>query len=371
MPIEALGLKPRLPRIGKIRLGEMAKNSKGKEYPKALDYFSFRDVPELAEMLGEKDCRRIPRIMVPAEKEDDWFPVSWTAYGKSTGIFCRSWDGETATRTYMGDADAQGHAFIKDQGLQVADGEMFDMPCTQEECPYYVKQRCKRLGRLFFFVLDSPVFGVYEISTTSINSMRNVISAARAIKETAGRIAGIPLTLTLEPAQVAPGGRRKTVWVLNLTFEEGGIKKLLQVAESRHIAKLPAASEVREAAARSAAVPEDLYPDGGEDLDQSLGAEEKADHEAHERGDVEYRLADDEPLNTGDEIFAEANEADRAVSEEHKPTGEQVARAVENAEKNRDKPPHGQRRRPTPRPQPQTPTDNVAPERGESGFIDF
>jgi hypothetical protein len=355
MSLESLGLKARLPRIGKIRLGEKAISAKGKEYPKALDYFSFRDVPELAELYGEKDCRSIPRIMLPSELEDEWFQTSWTAYGKSTGIFCRSWDGVVATRTNMGENDPQGTNFIKDRGLQVADGEMFDMPCTGEECPYYIKKRCKKLGRLFFFVLDSPIYGVYEISTTSINSIRNVISAARAIVSTAGRITGIPLTLKLEPAEVAPEGRKKTVWVLNLRFEGGGIRKLLQVAQGPHVAKLPAPQELRALAALAdAETPDDLYADGGEALDHSLGAEPSAEPEP-----------DDAPLNDPSELFPEPGEepAEPSAKPKHQITVENVLRGQANAERNAGKPKPGQQRRSAPQ--------QPAPVAGDDDYLDF
>ena len=44
----------RLPRLGKIRLGEKKVSKSGKEYPAALDHFSLADVPEVQEIYGEK-----------------------------------------------------------------------------------------------------------------------------------------------------------------------------------------------------------------------------------------------------------------------------------------------------------------------------
>ena len=45
--------KSRLPRLGKIRLGEKATAQSGKQYPRALDHFSLVDAPDVAQIYGQ------------------------------------------------------------------------------------------------------------------------------------------------------------------------------------------------------------------------------------------------------------------------------------------------------------------------------
>jgi len=65
---------------------------------------------------------------------------------------------------------------------------------------------------------DVPGLGVWQIDTGSKNSILNVNSCARMIKQAFGRISLIPLKLTFEPIQVnnPENGKKQTVYVLNL-----------------------------------------------------------------------------------------------------------------------------------------------------------
>lgn len=265
--------RPRLPRLGKIRLGEKRQAKSGKEYPAALDYFNFRDVPELEAVFG-KGAKELYPVFIPVDEEDTWFVTSRAAYTR-TGKFCQCHDGETALRVYKGldektkqPLDPQGHAFLEQQ-RKPEDfpevGEAFDLPCPGEDCWYFQKAVCKNLGRLLFLVAKSPRFGVYEIATSSINSIRNVLSTARAIKATTGRLTGIPLALKLVPLQVQPDGKAKTVYVLELEFRDGGLGRLLQMAR-RPAGQLMGAPEPA-----NDTTPDDLYPEGGEKLGRIVG----------------------------------------------------------------------------------------------------
>jgi len=62
-----------------------------------------------------------------------------------------------------------------------------------------------------------PGLGIWQIDTSSINSIRNINSAADLVKRIYGRVSMIPLLLTLEPQEVQDSeGKRRTVNVLNL-----------------------------------------------------------------------------------------------------------------------------------------------------------
>lgn len=160
--------------------------------------------------------------------------------------------------------DEQGQAYITAQGLAVEPGEMFEMPCPGEDCPYFENKFCKNIGRLLFMLPNVPKFGVYEITTSSYNGIVNVLSMARAIKSQAGRLAGIPFALKLGPQQVQADGKAKTVHILQLEFR-GSIfdlqKANRELAGGRVVALLPEPGED---------VPEDLMPKGGGGLEEKL-----------------------------------------------------------------------------------------------------
>ena len=181
MAIKGISEVRRIRRIGKIRLGEKKIAKSGKEYPSALDHFNFTDAPDLLAMYGA-NCKEID-VIIPNENVDAFFPQERKCY-RSSGLFCRG-DGETATRVNVGPSDGknskdipvgqpldpEGAAFIKSQGLKAGVGDMFSMPCAGEACHFTVDKFCKPIGRFLFIVPKTPRIGVFEISTTSFNSI--------------------------------------------------------------------------------------------------------------------------------------------------------------------------------------------------------
>lgn len=245
MPIPWVEDRFRLPRLGKIRLGEMTETQSGTEYPRALDHFNLKDVPWVAEALGVAACHdagtQMPvckelEIMFPLEDRDLFFPQALKWYrgggnrGKKDGktakdgtLVCSSQDAKIAHRVRVEDKkDKQGEQFIAEQGLDVPVGGMFMMPCPGKACPVYMAKKCTEVARLLFFVPDAPKLGVYEITTgaeyTSIPAINSYIEMIRAA---AGRVSMIRFKLGIEPTTVAPDGRKKTVYTLRLTCELG------------------------------------------------------------------------------------------------------------------------------------------------------
>lgn len=264
--IPGLTDKPRLPRLGKIRLGEKRTSSSGKEYPAALDYFNLTDAPAVKTVAGKKPTSLFP-LLLPSNDIASFWRTSRSAYGRSTGLFCRCDDGVTATRVYKGEADAQGLAWVQGNGLDIDEGDLFDLPCPADECPYWEKKMCKNLASFDFFMPEVPGFGTWCIQTSSFNSIRNVQSTLVALRDAlGGQIAGIPLGLRLVPHQAQVDGKAKTVRVLELICPYN----LQQLAALRR----------RAIAAGGAAValledkdptPDDLYPHAGADLEETLG----------------------------------------------------------------------------------------------------
>lgn len=260
--IPGITTQTRMPRLGKIRLGEKRTSKNGKEYPAATDHFVFdEDVPELEKLYG-KDCREIYPVMLPADDEEIWFPTSRSAYGAS-GLYCRCSDGETATRVFTPE-DQQSVAFLRAAGQVVEKGEMFDLPCPGEDCPLMASKKCKNIGRLFLILPIVPRFGVYEITTSSFNGIVNVLNVARAVKSMIGHVAGVPFALKLEPIQVQPDGKAKTVHVLNLECR-ASLASLAAMGK-----RLRAGGGALALIDAPDTVPEDLFPFGGAALDEGL-----------------------------------------------------------------------------------------------------
>src|SRR3990167_11063762 len=133
----------RLPRLGKIRLGMKRTSDAGKAYPAALDHFNFKDAPGVEAIYGA-NCSEID-IVIPVEDSNVFFPQALKAY-RSSGLFCRCDDGQTATRVRVGPdekgqpRDAQGEAWLAKTGEAVDVGDMFEMPCPHHECPFFERK---------------------------------------------------------------------------------------------------------------------------------------------------------------------------------------------------------------------------------------
>ena len=253
----------RLPRLGKIRLGAKKKNANGKEYPTALDHFNLKDVPWVEEVYGEK-CKELD-IMFPVENTEVFFPQALKAY-RASGLFCRCDDGQTATRVFV-EKDGQGKKHLADSNHSVKEGEMFELPCQYQDCPYTLNKMCKPIGRLQFLLPGVERFGCYEISTTSWNSMVSVNNYINAIKGSAGRISNIPLKLRLVPQKATANGKSTIIHVLELVYM-GTTQSLIALGKQKALpAPLPAEALPAE---DPDDVPDDLMPGGGEKLEKVL-----------------------------------------------------------------------------------------------------
>ncbi len=207
-PIKGLSEKRRLPRLGKIHLGVKAKNARGTEYPRMVDYFVCP--PEVQAVFGEKPKEL--KILIPVEDEDKWASQYYRCYCRSRGLVCKG-DGETCTR------------MVDVKTGELADGEtkeavMKEMECRGRECADY-GVRCKEVMNLQFLLPEVPGLGVWQIDTSSVNSIKNINSTANLLRLLYGRVSMIPLLLTVEQLEVnGPEGKKKKVSVLNLRTNE-------------------------------------------------------------------------------------------------------------------------------------------------------
>ncbi len=207
MPIEGLSERTMLPRIGKIHLG-IKHATKG--YPIATDYFVLpADHPQyqdLVDKFGEKPKEL--RIVFPIADEEQVASQYYRQYSQSRGLVCK---GDGIKCNQLTDTDTGAIAAADSKNTKWAESV-----CGGKECPDYMADRCKEVMNLQFMLPEIPGLGVWQIDTSSINSILNVNSQFALIKSVYGTIGMVPVILSLEPKQVkSPKDQKlKTVRVL-------------------------------------------------------------------------------------------------------------------------------------------------------------
>lgn len=217
MPIKGLTENRRLPRLGKIHLGVMVEaTEKRKAYPKAVDHFVFpkdgavgAEQREALEAAFGPETRTL-RVMFPLDDEDMIASQYYRCYSKTRGLVCKG-DGETCRR--MVDTTTGALANRNTEAV-----EWREMVCQGRDCPDY-DARCKEMMCLQFMLPEIPGLGIWQIDTSSINSIRNINNNLEMLRAVYGRLAMMPLELALIQIEVtlAEDGKKKKVWVMNLT----------------------------------------------------------------------------------------------------------------------------------------------------------
>lgn len=247
--IKGLSDRRRVPRLGKIHLGVRVANANGKgDHPVAVDYFVVP--PALQEVLGEKP--KTLNILFHSDDSAEFAGQNLRRYGSGTGLTCRG-DGEWAEALVQpnvyaqwreatsGDPDALPPPELWARGGPPSQGgqapQWREIRCYGPgyedfpPCPAFASNHCKPVMQLQFVLMDAPGFGIWQLDTQSVMSIERVNSFVDFLRAaTGGRIAGIPLTLSLEKTSVAPEGRRKDVQVLRLDFP-GTFREALEYAQ--------------------------------------------------------------------------------------------------------------------------------------------
>lgn len=222
-PIKGVSDRPRLPRLGKIHLGIKVEPQGKPSYPRPTDYFVCPS--EVQEIFGEQPKNL--SIRFPTEDSEQWASHWYRAYSSYRGLTCKG-DGETAVRLVDLDkaVDKSTGALPDDRRPQSwplasrdsARTGYHEIVCPARACPQYQAKQCRQTMNLQFLLPDVPGLGIYQIDTSSWNSIRNVLSGINMVHALVGRISDIPLTLSLVPLEVTPEGQsKKTVHVLQLT----------------------------------------------------------------------------------------------------------------------------------------------------------
>lgn len=223
MPIKSLSNIRRLPRIGKISLGIKKFSQKAqKEYPSETFYFVCP--PEVVEVYGEQPTKL--DIMFPVDNSEVLFPQFYKMYGSSTLLKCKG-DGERASR-------------ITDKG------GFEEIECPGEECPHRKNGNCNRIGVLNILLPKVPGAGVFQITTSSWNSIVNLNSAMDYIRGLCGRVHMIPLILERKEELIQYEGKKSKHYILsiNMNFKLADIQKAALISPTK--IALPAPDDTRD-----------------------------------------------------------------------------------------------------------------------------
>jgi len=231
-PIKGISEVRRLPRLGKIHLGVKVEDpTKKSPYPQAVDYFVCP--PEVQSVHGEKP-KQLP-ILFPVE-DDELFAQQWyRCYSGKWGLICKG-NGETADRSI----DTATGALA---GRETKETVRREVSCPGPKCPEFQKRQCRPILNLQFILPKVPGLGVWQLDTSSYNSIVNINAGIDMVRGGCGRIAFIPLTLELVPATAQPeGGTKKTIHVLRLTTPMT-FPELLSIAQQPVVKMLMPAPE--------------------------------------------------------------------------------------------------------------------------------
>lgn len=254
MPIKGFSEVRRPPRLGKIALGEKGISEKtGKEYPKEIDYFRLRpDTPsekvnqsiidKFHGLFGEKP--KSIEIMLPMSDREKVFPQYLKWYGGG-GLRCKG-DGETAICMSKDDAKTM-------KAIDAVDG-MPQVECLYKECPNFGPKKCKEVATLNVLIPKLPGLGVWQITTSSFNSITNINSCLDLIEEIASRVGMIPLTLERRPQEIQheSNGKRskRTHYILHISTDIllADIQRAGMIDATKALLALPEADDTIEEA---------------------------------------------------------------------------------------------------------------------------
>ena len=207
--IKGLSEIRRLPRLGKIRLGERRTSRGGKEYPAALGHFKFdeesvQEYPAIVKLYGSEPTEL--DIVLPLDETEKVFPQAYKLYGSGRGLKCKG-DGERAfqrvcSKCNSTDCDCEDPAF----------------EFTETACPCKLKDtgHCRPMGSLMVMLPKVSLAGVWQIDTSSYHSIVDLNSGIDFVRALCGRVAMIPLKLRLVARTVHPEGQATTVHTLQL-----------------------------------------------------------------------------------------------------------------------------------------------------------
>lgn len=186
MPIQTIHNAQPVPIIGKIRLGIRKQSASGSDYPSTVEHFVLTDAPDVEKVYGP-DPKELD-IMFPSDDLEAIVPtwLKWYAGG------VRGKDGSMIggrLQCYGDGPDAEGkpgtaHYLLKRDPITRV---VPTRPCAGALCPDYKSasgvQQCKQSMRVFCMLPLVSWYGVYQIDTTSWNSIHSFATQIRWVKD--------------------------------------------------------------------------------------------------------------------------------------------------------------------------------------------
>jgi hypothetical protein len=326
------GIIPGLAERGKIKIGEkgkMVRSKSGTEFqpPKKLDHFrvttlerdadgNFRTDDQIHAMLGGPEPREIP-VMLMFDNIERNFSTRYVCY-KGKTRWCHG-DGENAIR------------IIDDKG-NIASTQC---PCERLSMDYKGNTRCKIAGVLSVIIRGAEsVGGVWKLRTTSWNTCQSIMSSLALIQQiTKGRLAGIPLVLTISPkTATAPDGSSQTIFVVNIEYRgtpeslmDAGYEKLLTNATyAKKLALVEAEAERLIAAELPAAEDAEFVAEFIPEQTETTAQTEKPAPEKRKAATKKQPAPEPEPEDAQDPNDNKPEEPEGTESEDAAPDGAQV-----------------------------------------------
>jgi len=304
MPIKKFKNQYRPQRQGIIHLGvkKIKSTDQGAiEYPHEVNYFVLKDCPELVKIYGPDpedlenpdDLHKELYITLPSARFDKDFdsylekvaPQYYKRYRQS-GLYCKG-DGEAAV------------------GIDVKTKQMEEIKCP---CDYLDSGDCKQIMIFRFRIQEIASFNIYQITTSSTNSILNINSFIRDLLEhcLVHRIdpSSVKLSLRreLQTVQRMDEGkpRKSKHWIMVLDLDRRAYKSIDDVA----VKALPAGEE------KLAELPP---PDEKKDERYFPESEAKKvmEEESEKRGDEGSKVA--EPLPTDVEQSGKPAKEEEAI----------------------------------------------------------
>jgi hypothetical protein len=227
MPVK--GLMPGLMEVGKIKIGIKGKEVESRDgnkfrLPQTIDYLRIvtmeRDENDDYIIDGKilEIIKKNPATVFDKNKNVVGLPIR-LLYNEIDLVF------PTQYVSYVGGKLACSGDGVK---AYTRDGRETKCACTRVDSAYTGKDKCKISGTLSCIIEGSNVGGCYKFRTTSINSVKYILSSLMLIKAaTGGLLSFIPLRLVINPKKtiIPSTGASTTIYVVTVEFQ-GGIEEL-------------------------------------------------------------------------------------------------------------------------------------------------
>lgn len=161
-------------------------------YPTETDHFVVP--PEVAAIYGEEPKEL--DIMFPIDDIEEIFPQAYEHYGSGKGLKCTG-NGEEAMK------------------YDESSKSMVPQSCP---CELLDQKKCSQRGHLLVMLPKVNMGGIYQIDTSSFNSIIDLNSSIDYVRALVGRFSMVPLVLKREPRKTHHGGKTQTHHTMRIEF---------------------------------------------------------------------------------------------------------------------------------------------------------